>query len=99
MEFNPAFHPWKPNLYPALARRSIALFLARAFWGQTEALSLTSTCTHRHYGLISSRAARARPRLGPPGYFTNNLFLIRHSAPLPVIKDPINGAGKGEAFK
>lgn len=19
MEFNPAFHPWKPNLYPALA--------------------------------------------------------------------------------
>lgn len=64
-------------------------------------LSLAGTPSHRHYrAFISSAAARhGQPPLGPPGYFTNNLFLISRRAPLPVIKEPINGAGKGEAFK
>lgn len=64
-------------------------------------LSLTSTHSRRHYhAFISSPAAcHGQPPLGPPGYFTNNLVLISHRAPLPVIKEPINGAGKGEAFK
>lgn len=77
MEFNPAFHPWKPNLYPALAIVSSEYCSSprtSVFRGQTTALSLTSTCTQGHYGLISSRTAQARPPFGPPGYFTNNLF-------------------------
>lgn len=65
-------------------------------------LSLAGTPSHRHYRAFISSAAAARhgqPPPGPPGYFTNNLFLISRRAPLPVIKEPINGAGKGEAFK
>lgn len=73
-----------------------------AAWGPGgTALSLTSTHSHRHYhAFISSPAARhGQPPLGPPGYFTNKLLLISHRAPLLVIKEPINGAEKGEAFK
>lgn len=65
------------------------------------ALSLTGThaCQHYHAFIASLAALHGRPPYGPPGYFTNNLLLISHCAPPPVIKEPINGVGKGEAFK
>ena len=110
MESNTTLYPppHKPNHNPALAAVSHLVLplllprIAREPEGQDgAALSLTGTPSHRHYhAFISSPAARhGRPPLSPPGYFTNNLFLISHRAPLPVIKEPINGAGKGEAFK
>ncbi|KAI9539892.1 hypothetical protein NQZ68_001824 [Dissostichus eleginoides] len=46
-----------------------------------------------------AKTRHSRPPPGPPGYFTNNLFLISHCAPLPVIKEPINGAGKERVRK
>lgn len=60
MEFNPAFHPWKPNLYPALARRSIALFLARAFWGRRRPYRSRA---HAHTGIMGL-SHLAQPALG-----------------------------------
>lgn len=84
MKFNPVFYPWELNLYPALA-----LVTSRA--------SLFSVRQHSiallHAG-IRALSHLAQPQLSPRGCFTRNLFLIRHSAPPPVIKDPINGAGK-----
>lgn len=62
--------------------------------------AITPRHSLHYHAVISSPAGRhGRLPLGPPGYFTNNLFLISRRAPLPVIKEPINGAGKGEAFK
>lgn len=111
MESNPTLYPPQAESQSCIScditlRPAAALFPAAREPSGSEgpdctALSLTGTLSHQHYhAFISSPAARhGRPPLGPPGYFTNNLFLISHCAPLPVIKEPINGAGKGEAFK
>lgn len=78
------FHPWELNLYPVLAL-------------VTSQASLFSVCRHSialsHAG-IRVLSHLAQPWLSPWGCFARNLFLIRHSAPPPVIKDPINGAEK-----
>lgn len=69
---------------------------------QFRAAGIPIACHHSHtqalwiYLIFGSKC---QARFIPLGYFTNNLFLIRASPPQLVIKDPINGTEKGEAFK
>lgn len=83
---------------PALAGYHFVL-LPPSLAAMGPVLSLHGTPLHYHAFISSPAGRHGRLPLGPPGYFTNNLFLISHRAPLPVIKEPINGVGKGEAFK
>lgn len=69
---------------------------------QFRAVGIPIACHHSYtqalwiYLIFGSKC---QARFIPLGYFTNNLFLIRASPPQLVIKDPINGTEKGEAFK
>lgn len=93
MESNPTLDPQNPA-------SAISLYPAAPPPGGHGAAAIAPRHSLHYHAFISSPAGRhGRLPLGPPGYFTNNLFLISHRAPLPVIKEPINGAGKGEAFK
>lgn len=96
MESNPTLNPQNP-----MQRYHFVLLLPppNPPAAMVPVLSLHGTPLHYHAFISSPAGRHGRLPPAPPGYFTNNLFLISRRAPLPVIKEPINGAGKGEAFK
>lgn len=96
---NPTLNPQNPSAMISLCPAATPPPPTPSLAATGPVLSLHGTPLHYHAFISSPAGCHGRLPLGPPGYFTNNLFLISHRAPLPVIKEPINGAGKGEAFK